>query len=290
MTHAMTKSGGRTRKRRVKTFDAIIMVLLTIGAVVFAIPFVWMVMTSFDKGAVVTAPFPPRFYPKEFSLYPYIVAMTNVKLLSFVKNSLVISVGTIVFSVGSAFLSGYALSKIRFKGSKWVLVLALSMMMIPFESTMVSKYMMFSKMGLLDSYWALFLPALSYPFGTFMAKQFIDGLPDSLREAGKIDGAGEFTIFSRIFLPLCNAVLATMVILQFLATWNDLLWPLLVIQNMDKYNIQIGMAMFSQDKGAAPMPAIMMAVTTLSILPVLAIYLFLQRYVVEGIATSGIKQ
>lgn len=283
-------STNKHKLKRRKSRGVLRTLVLLFGALVIAIPFVWMVATSLDRSAVVTAPFPPRFYPKEFSLFPYKVAWTNVKLLRYIANSLIISLGTILFSVSSAFLSGYALSKIRFRGSKWVLILALSTIMIPFESTMVSKYIMFSKLNLLNSYWALFIPALAYPFGTFMAKQFFDQLPTSLREAAKIDGAGEFTIFRKIYLPLSGAVLATMVILQFLASWNDLLWPLLVIQDSDKYNIQIGMAMFAQDKGASPMPAIMMAITTISILPVLLLYLFLQRYIVEGVATSGIKQ
>jgi multiple sugar transport system permease protein len=269
--------------------DWILTSVLLIGSLVMIIPFIWMVFTSFDWAARLKIPFPPRFWPEEFSIRTYQMAFTNIPMLKYMINSLIVSVGVILFSLTSALLSGYAISKLKFKGANIVLLLALSTMMIPFEMTMIPQYLMFAEFKLLDTYWAFFLPALNYAFGTFLAKSFIDQLPGSLREAAIIDGASEFTVFIKIYLPLCIPILATMIILQFLAVWNDLLWPLLALKTPDKYTIQLGLAMFSYNKDL-PLPSVIMAATTVSLIPVIVLYLFLQRFIVESIALSGIKQ
>jgi multiple sugar transport system permease protein len=269
--------------------DWILTSVLLIGSLVMIIPFIWMVFTSFDWAARLKIPFPPRFWPEEFSIRTYQMAFTNIPMLKYMINSLIVSVGVILFSLTSALLSGYAISKLKFKGANIVLLLALSTMMIPFEMTMIPQYLMFAEFKILDTYWAFFLPALNYAFGTFLAKSFIDQLPGSLREAAIIDGASEFIVFIKIYLPLCIPILATMIILQFLAVWNDLLWPLLALKTPDKYTIQLGLAMFSYNKDL-PLPSVIMAATTVSLIPVIVLYLFLQRFIVESIALSGIKQ
>ncbi|WJH37493.1 carbohydrate ABC transporter permease [Paenibacillus sp. CC-CFT747] len=270
--------------------NAFVFAVLVLGSVVMAIPFVWMFTTSLDWDAVANMPFPPRFWPLKPSLQTYHIAMLNVPLLKYIWNSLVVSFFVILISTVSACASGYALSKIKFRGSRLVLILALSTMMIPFEITMIPLYQLFNKLNLLNSYWAFYLPAITYGFGTFLAKQFMDQLPSSLREAAIVDGSGEFTIFTKIFIPLCGPMIATLVILHFLGVWNDFLWPLLVIQDADKYTVQIGMAMFKYNKGESDYVAIVMAATMISLLPILVVYLFLQRYIIESIALTGIKQ
>lgn len=267
-----------------------VFVLLLLGSLVMVIPFLWMLATGFDWGARLTIPFPPRFWPDQLSVRTYRMAFMNIDMLQYIFNSAIVAAGVILVSVLSALLSGYALSKIRFKGSSLVLVLALSTMMIPFEMTMIPQYLLFDWLKLLDSYWAFYLPAINYAFGTFLAKQFMDQLPDSLREAAIIDGAREISVFFRIYFTLCAPIVATLVILQFLGVWNDLLWPLLVLNTPEKYTIQLGLAMFTYNQGLNQLPAVIMAATTVSLLPVLAIYLFLQRYIVESIALTGIRQ
>ncbi|NGP46318.1 carbohydrate ABC transporter permease [Bacillaceae bacterium SIJ1] len=278
-----------TVRLRKKKGSILLVALLLIGSITMIIPFVWMLMTSFDWEARLNIPFPPRFWPEDFSLKPYEAAFTNVPLLKYMLNSLLVSVGVIVISLSSALFSGYAISKLRFKGASFVLVAALSTMMIPFEMTMIPQYLLFANLNLLDNYLAFYLPAFNFAFGTFLSKAFIDQLPGTLREAGIIDGAGEFRVFFTIFLPLCIPIISTMAILQFLAVWNDLLWPLLVLSTPDKYTVQLGMAMFTYDQGNANLPSIIMAATTVSLLPVITVYLFLQKYIVESIAQTGIK-
>ncbi|MBW7456143.1 carbohydrate ABC transporter permease [Paenibacillus sepulcri] len=285
---AAIKSGSKRRADAITQWT--LMILLAFGSLFMIIPFIWMLSTSFDWSARLELSFPPRFFPAEPSMKNYQAAFTNVPMLRYIVNSLIVSIGTIVISVLSALLSGYALSKIRFRGATVVLVLALSTMMIPFEMTMIPQYMMFSKFGLLDSYWAFYLPAIGYTFGTFLAKAFMDQLPGALREAAIIDGAGEGTVFWRIYLPLCAPIVATLVILLFLGVWNDLLWPLLVLKSADKFTIQLGLGMFAYNNGLNRFPSIILAATTVSLLPVFVLYLFLQRYIIESIALSGIKQ
>jgi multiple sugar transport system permease protein len=282
------KFNSANRSKIVK--DRIVFIILFVSSFVMIVPFLWMLVTSFDWAARLNITFPPKIWPEEPSIKTYRAAFTNIHMMRYILNSLIISSGVIIVSSISALLSGYALSKITFKGSSIVLVCALSTMMIPFEMTMIPQYMLFAKLNLIDSYWAFYLPALNYAFGTFMAKAFIDQLPSNFREAGIIDGAGEFSVFWKIYLPLCTPIIATMIILLFLGVWNEMLWPLLALRSADKYTIQLGLAMFTYNNGLNQQPSIIMAATTVSLIPVLAVYLFLQRYIIESIASTGIKQ
>ncbi|WP_135557243.1 carbohydrate ABC transporter permease [Paenibacillus cymbidii] len=277
-------------KRKRFVSHTIVVLVLALGSITTIVPLLWMVITSFDWSARLNITFPPRFWPEDPSFDTYRVAFSNVPMLRYIGNSLVISAGVIAISSCSALLSGYALSKLRFKGSSIVLMAALSTMMVPFEMTMIPQYIIIYKLHLVDSYWAIYLPAINYAFGTFLVKSFMDQLPSDFREAGIMDGANEFTVFWRIFLPLCHPIAATMVILIFLHVWNDLLWPLLVLKDMSKFTIQLGLALFSFKDGINPMPAIIMAGTTVSIVPVVAVYLFLQKYIIASIAMTGVKQ
>ncbi|MGZ9583975.1 carbohydrate ABC transporter permease [Paenibacillus marinisediminis] len=277
-------------RKRMSLNQWILTIVLFLGSFIMIVPFLWMLITSFDWGARLNITFPPRLWPEEPSLRPYQAAFTNIKMMRYIGNSTIVSAGVIVISALSALLSGYALSKLRFKGSNLVLLLALSTMMIPFEMTMIPQYVLFSKLGLVDNYLSFYLPALNYAFGTFLAKAFFDQLPTSLREAALLDGAKEITVFSRVYLPLCTPIIATMIILLFLGVWNDMLWPLLILKSSAKYTIQIGLGMFTYNNGINQQPAIIMAATATSLIPVLVVYLFLQRYIIESIALSGIKQ
>lgn len=286
---ATTLSKKPSYKKVKRVQSALLVTVLSAGSLIMVIPFVWMVLTSFDWAARLNIPFPPRLWPENFSTNTYTAAFSNMPMLRYIMNSFVVSFGVIVVSLMSALMSGYAISKLKFKGYMIVLVLALSTMMIPFEMTMIPQYMLFSNLNLLDTYWAFYLPALNYAFGTFLAKSFIDQMPSALREAAIIDGAGEFTVFFRVYFPLCIPIIATMTILQFLAVWNDLLWPLLALNTPDKYTIQLGLALFTYNQ-SSPLPSIILAATTVSLIPVVVLYLGLQKYIVESIALSGIKQ
>ncbi|MCJ8014273.1 carbohydrate ABC transporter permease [Paenibacillus sp. KQZ6P-2] len=278
------------RRKKISLNQWILTIVLLVGSFVMIVPFLWMLATSFDWAARLHINFPPRFWPEEPSIKTFEAAFTSIKMFRYITNSIVVSAGVIIISSLSALLSGYALSKLRFKGANIVLLLALSTMMIPFEMTMIPQYLLFSKLGLVDNYLAFYLPALNYAFGTFLAKAFFDQLPTTLREAAILDGAKEVSVFSRVYLPLSTPIIATMVILLFLGVWNDMLWPLLILKKATKYTIQIGLAMFTYNNGIDKQPSIIMAATTVSLIPVVVVYMFLQRYIIESIALSGIKQ
>lgn len=278
-------------KNRRRISQAFIITILLLGTLTMIIPFWWMISTSFDGAVTIDdIPFPPRFYPLIPSLRNYEVAFTNVPMLKYIANTLILSIGNIVISVTSAICCGYALSKIKFKGKTVILLLALSTMMVPGEVTMVSRYFLFQRLGLINSYWAFWFPAFAYAFGTFFAKQYMDSIPDSLREAALVDGAGEIRIAFQIFMPLCGALVATLAVLIFLGTWNDFMWPMLILTSPSKYTLQVGVALFATNGGLSQQPGIRMASTCISIIPVLIMYIFLQRFIVESIALSGVKQ
>ncbi|GIP25731.1 sugar ABC transporter permease [Paenibacillus sp. J23TS9] len=278
------------RRKKISLNQWILTIVLFLGSFVMIVPFLWMLVTSFDWAARLHINFPPRLWPEEPSVRTFEAAFTSIKMFRYITNSIMVSAGVIIISALSALLSGYALSKLRFKGANIVLLLALSTMMIPFEMTMIPQYLLFSKLGLVDNYLAFYLPALNYAFGTFLAKAFFDQLPTTLREAAILDGAKEVSVFSRVYLPLCTPIIATMIILLFLGVWNDMLWPLLILKKATKYTIQIGLAMFTYNNGIDKQPSIIMAATTVSLIPVVVVYMFLQRYIIESIALSGIKQ
>jgi multiple sugar transport system permease protein len=279
-----------------KNFKVSVYLMLSLMGIIMAIPFIWMLVVSFDKTASVVIPFPPRLIPKEFSFYHYIHAALRLNLGRLYFNSFLVTGGVVLISISSSVLAGYSISKIKFKGWNIALFIFLATMMIPFEATMIPLFLLLQKMGFVNSYMAFYLTAFCYPFGIFLAKQFIDTLPDSMREAAVIDGAGEFKVFLKVYFPLCGTVVVTIAILRFLTTWNDLLWPLVILNDSKKYTIQIGLAMFKIGLGSANQsiyagyPGLTMAGNIFSIIPVLLIYLFFQRYIVQSIALSGLKQ
>ena len=218
--------------------------------------------------------------PETPSLDAYQIAIEGMDLGRLYLNTFIVAVFEIVISLVSALLSGYALSKIRPRGSKIILFAILATMMIPAEATLVPNFMTFQRLGLIDTYLPFWIPALAYSFGTFFVKQYLDNLPSELREAAKLDGAGELRILFAVYLPLATPVLATCTILLFLGVWNSFLWPLVVINSPSLYTLQIGIAAFSQTVGGSQylLPAVNMAATVLSLAPVLVVYLVLQRF------------
>ena len=267
-----------------------LLLVLTVLATIIILPFLWMIITSFDEAALLDIPMALHLFPERPSTIAYQMTMQNIPMLKYIGNSFAVAAGVCIVSLYSALSSGYALSKIRFKGYKVVLLIGLMTMMVPMEVTMVPQFFLFQRLKLINSYWAFYLPATVYIFGTFFAKQFMDTLPGDFREAAMIDGAGELRTGVQVYLPLCKPLIATLLVLLFLGAWNDFLWPLIVLTKSEKYTVQIGMAMFTYQRGERIMPALRMASAVISIFPVLTVYLLFQPYIVESVALSGVKQ
>lgn len=282
----MNRKRMRSRTKR----QIILIAVLSCIGVIMLVPIIWMISLSFDRTTLQNFSYPPSLIPKEWSMMGYKVATRNIPMLKYLSNSLIISSGVVVISVLSAASSGYALSKIPFKGKSVILVLMLCTMMVPLETTMIPQFQLFSKLNLINSYFAFYLPSVVYVFGTFFAKQYIDSIYDSFRESALLDGANEWTIAFRIYLPLCRSMLASLGVLVFLNSWNDFLWPLIVLNQREKFTIQIGISMLTQGQGGVPMPGPQMAATALSVIPVFILYIFAQNFILESIATSGVKE
>lgn len=266
---------------------ACIMFVLCLGALIMLLPFWWMVVTSLSRLANSAMPRIPRFWPPDPSLFNYQVASTNLPIFRFYFNSVVVvgltTVGYLFFSA----LAGYAFAKGRFPGKSFFFIAFLATLFIPFETRMIPLYLFMNQLNLNDTYAALILPFLAGGFGTFLMRQTISVIPDELLEAARLDGAGEFRIFWQIVLPLCKPTLATLAIINVIWRWNDVLWPLLVTSSRDMYTVTQGLAVAGRGSGIHT--GIALATAVMAILPVIVVYLFLQRYIIRGIASSGIR-
>lgn len=275
--------------KKARLFRALNICILTILMVVIMIPIVWNFSMAFDEDVLTSIPNPPRLLPKVFSLRNFQYAFEVVPMGRYFTNTIFLTVVNTAISVFFALTCGYAFAKGRFFGKNFWFLFMLAVMMIPFESIMVPLFLQYKGWGMLDSYWPLILGSFAYPFGTFLARQNIAALPDSLREATFIDGASEWRTFFSIILPLSGPVIATLCILQVIAQWNSFLWPLIVIQSNEKRVITVGVAMFNSQKNVMYFGP-RMAVAALSALPLMIMFLFLQKYIVASVAMSGIKQ
>jgi multiple sugar transport system permease protein len=183
---------------------------------------------------------------------------------------------------------GYALAKLDFRGKKLLFALVLGTLMIPGVVTFVPLFVLTVNLGLANTLTGMALPFLAGPFGVFLMRQFILSLPDELIQAARVDGAGEFRIFRSIILPLCRPALATLGILTFLTSWNNFLWPLVVAQSEEKYTLPVALAIYAIGENKSDY-GLLMAGSVVIIVPVLAVFLMLQRHFVRGIAMTGIK-
>ena len=273
-------------KKRKAIWYAVKVVLLLALLAVMMIPICWNIAMSFDEDVLTTIPNPPHLWPQTPSLRNYKYAFEVVPLMRYFANTAFLTVVNTVVSVFFALCCGYAFAKGKFVGKNFWFMFILAVMMIPFESIMVPLFLQYQRMGLLNTYWPLVLGSFAYPFGMFLARQNIAALPDALREATFIDGASEWRTFFSIIIPLSGPVIATLCIMQVM---SNFLWPLIVIQDNKKFVISVGVAMFNAQKGVEYFGP-RMAVATLSALPLVIMFLFLQKYIVASVAMSGIKQ
>jgi multiple sugar transport system permease protein len=231
---------------------------------------------------------PPTWWPDTPTLANYRQLFDRLDFPRFFTNSAVVAVAVTAGNLVFCSMVGYALAKLDFAGKRLLFLLVLGMLMVPGVVTFVPLFVLVSNLGLVNTYPGLILPFLVTPLGVFLMRQFMSGLPDELIEAARIDGAGEWRIFSRVILPLCGPALATLGILTFLASWNNFLWPLVVAQSEDKYTLPVALALYSVGQNATRY-GLLLAGSVVVIVPVIALFVALQRYFVQGIATTGIK-
>ena len=260
---------------------------LGVGLLATLAPFLWMLLGSFKPEADLQR-VPPTWWPDTPTLANYRQLFDRLDFPRFFSNSAVVAVAVTAGNLVFCSMVGYALAKLDFAGKRLLFGLVLGMLMVPGVVTFVPLFVLVSNLGLVNTYPGLILPFLVTPLGVFLMRQFMSGLPDELIEAARIDGAGEWRIFSRVILPLCGPALATLGILTFLSSWNNFLWPLVVAQTEDKYTLPVALALYSVGQNATRY-GLLLAGSVVVIVPVIALFVALQRYFVQGIATTGIK-
>jgi len=269
-------------RRRLLTYA-----ILVVAVIVTLTPFLWMLLGSFKtQGEILRDP--SGFVPQDPTLDNYSTWFTDLDIGKFFVNSLIVAVFTVLGNLVFCSMVGYALAKMDFPGKRFLFVLVMITLMVPGVVTFVPLFVMVSKLGLVDTYPALFLPFLATPLGVFLMRQFMMGIPDSLVEAARIDGAGEIRIFTRIVLPLCGPPLATLSILTFLGSWNNFLWPLVVAQSEERYTLPVALSLFSTGQNATDY-GLLLAGSVLVITPIVALFIALQRFFVQSVAATGIK-
>jgi len=277
----------REHASRKLSLPVLILYIIAFGlAVICIVPILWMVATSLKPEGSVIGEIGRRFVPP-FTLENYRYIFENAPIVRWTANSLFVSIVVPFLSLINASLAAYALSRIDFSYKKIVFWVILCGMMLPGEATIVSLYMVANSMEILDSYYALILPALAGPLGVIIVRQFYDGIPNELVDAAKIDGCGLFKTWWNIFLPLSKPVMAALLIFSFLGTWNDFLWPFLSIQSEELYTLPIGipffMSSYNQDE------TLPMTINAYASVPIIIVFIFFQKYIVKGITFTGIK-
>ena len=265
-----------------------IFVLLVIGAFIMALPFLWLLSSSLKPEQEIFL-FPPKWIPNPVRWQNYVDALTYKPFGLYVVNTLIIVVLNLIAIVGSASLCAYGFARIEFPGRDLWFAIVLSTLMVPYFVMMVPQFVIFSRLGWVDSYLPLTVPFFfgGGAFNIFLLRQFFRTIPPELADAARIDGCSEFGIYWRIFMPLAKPALATVAIFTFLNGWNDFIGPLLYINSPDKFTVAIGLATFRSVMRTRW--DLLMAASTAMIFPVVAIFFLAQRYFIEGIVLSGLK-
>jgi multiple sugar transport system permease protein len=261
--------------------------VLTLGLFVVVVPFVWMLLSSFKPEAEVRR-VPPTWWPETFTTGNYDTLLSRLDFPTYLLNSVVVALAVTAGNLVFCSMLGYALAKLDFPGKRALFAIVLGTLMIPGVVTFVPLFVMVTRMHLSNTLLGMILPFLAGPFGVFLMRQFISSLPDELIQAARIDGAGELRIFFSVILPLCGPALATLGILTFLTSWNNFLWPLVIAQTEDKYTLPVALALYSVGQNATQF-GLLLAGAVVVVVPVLAIFLVLQRHIMQGIAMTGIK-
>lgn len=262
--------------------------VLIVGLVATLLPFFYIMVSSL-KNDVELRKTPPDFFPQEptFKNYTTILTDKNIPIVRNVANSIVVSLARVFITLFTSSYAGYIFAKYHFKGKNFAFGFILIQIMIPFQVVMIPSYLLIVKFGLIDSLWALIVPTMMDAFGIFLMKQFIESLPAELMDAARIDGASEFGIYWRIALPQMGPPLASLGIFTFMFTWNDYLWPLIVLTTPEKRTIPLLLVWFQTQHTSNQ--GLVLAASILTLLPIFFVYILLQRWIVDQATQSAFK-
>lgn len=270
-----------------RTRAAVSYTLLTAFVAILLIPFAWVFFGSFKTQAEFLTD-PGAVLPAAFNLSNYVALFAEKGFGGYFVNSAIVSIVAVASNVLLSAMAGYSLAKLNFRGKQWVFPLVVVAITVPPVALFVPQFVIIVQFGLVNTLAGIVAPFLLMPLSVFIMRQFAYSLPTELLEAARIDGAGEFRLFARIFLPLAGPGLATVAVLSFLWSWNQLVWPLVVAQTQTTYTLPVGLSVASQTANSTEY-GLLLAGAVVILLPVLILFLFLQRYFIQGVATAGLK-
>ena len=260
--------------------------LLVLGVALTALPLWWMLAASFMPTGEATV-YPPRLLPSTATIEHYVELFTRLNLARNAFNSALCAVVVTLIALLLNSMAGYAFAKLRFGGRDRTFRILLGALVVPGQVAMLPLFLMLKELGLVNTYWGVMIPSLASVFGIFLIRQYALSIPESLLDAARIDGAGEFRIYWSLVLPLCRPILVTLAIFTFMGTWNDFMWPLIILTDSDMYTLPVALANLLgehvQDN------ELMMAGSVLTVLPVILVFLVLQRHYIEGLMAGGVK-
>jgi multiple sugar transport system permease protein len=259
---------------------------LTLMAVLALVPFVWMLSTSLKSLDEVFL-FPPKWIPSHLQFHNYTSLWRDFPMSTWIFNSLKVTLSVTIGVLITSSMAAYAFARIEFPGRNILFYMYLGALMVPGWVMLVPNFVLMRHLGWIDTHWALIIPAIGQPFGTFLLRQFFLTIPKELEEAARVDGAGHFQIFTKVILPLAKPALATLFVFQFLAIWNEFLWPLIVLNSPDKFTVPLGLGFLNTQHSTDWTR--LMAGSMILLIPVIILFTVAQRYYVRGIALTGLK-
>jgi multiple sugar transport system permease protein len=266
--------------------NLLVYTLLTIGALSMAVPYVWMLVTSIKPIEEIQT-YPPSFTVKNPTFESYRELFTILPMGRYLFNSLFVAVSVTLANVFFCSLAGYAFAKHKFWGREKLFLMLLSAIMIPYQVNLIPGFIIVKKLGWLNSFYALIVPNLTLAFGVFLCRQFIMTIPNDLVDAARIDGCSEFTIYRLVIFPLIKPVLATLAIFTFLQQWSSFIWPLIVIHTSSMRTVPLALSVLNSQFGSDF--AMVMAGAAVATLPILIVFLSLQKYIIQGITMRGLQ-
>lgn len=266
--------------------NAVAYIVLILFTAVYLVPILWMILSSFKADSELFA-YPPKLLPSQFSLENYTDAWNRGDFGLYFKNTTIVAVTATVLTVVINTMAGYAFAKYKFKGSTAIFMMFLATMMLPLEVLMIPIFQVVRTFHLYNNFWGLIIPSAATPAGVFLVRQYFLTIPNEIMESARIDGASETKIFLRLMIPLAKPVMSVLAIFAFLWRWNDYMWPLVVIRDTKKYTVQLALANFSGqyavDWGS------LLAMSVLTMIPVLIIFLIFQKQFMKGMVAGAVK-
>ena len=261
--------------------------LLALGVVLTLAPFLWMLAASLMPAGEAST-YPPRLIPSAVTFEHYADLFARLNLARYFFNSILIASAITLISLLINSLAGYAFAKLAFAGRERIFRILLSALVIPAQVSMLPLFLMLKQMGLINTWGGVIVPGMASVFGIFLTRQYALSIPESLLEAARIDGAGEFKIYWLVVLPVCRPILVTLAIFTFMSAWNDFMWPLIVLTDEDMYTLPVALANLLGEH--VQDTELMMAGSVVTILPVMLLFIFVQRAYIDGITAGSIKE